>query len=89
MSATIALFASVAIALALYRFYPEWTRRQFDRIASARKALWALFLVAFAATLLASGSLTAMLGGAAIFGYGVLYYLFEQPFDPITERLGI
>lgn len=89
MDALLLVALAVAVAYALYRFYPTSTRRWFRRIATARQALWAFFLLAFAATMLASGSTVMVLFGAVVVGYAVLYYLFEDPFAPITDRLGI
>jgi len=90
--ASMAFFALAVAALAaygLYWRYPQATRRWFERVNLTRRVLWTLFLLGVVVVLLQSGIPSMIFVGALVFGYAVLYILFEQPHETVRDALGI
>jgi len=88
MTAAAITIATVAlVGLGLVWFFPEETRRWFNRAQQARALVFGLFSLAVALVFVASGSPMLMLIGGAMLLYGVLWLLLDDATGEIREVL--
>ncbi|NLV14358.1 hypothetical protein [Haloarcula argentinensis] len=86
MTATLLVIALVVVAaLVLLRFFPETTKRWFNRVRTARMVVFGIFGLLVALAFISSGSPLLMFVGGLMLLYGVLWILFDDVTDTILE----
>lgn len=76
-SELIIILATILVAAALVYWFPNATRRWFDRIMAIRRAIFLVFLVLLGFVLIGSGSPLLILWGAVTLGLVVVGALFR------------
>jgi uncharacterized membrane protein YidH (DUF202 family) len=85
--ALLTVAGALAISLALVRFYPEWTERQFSRIQMSREVIFGIFGLITALAFIASGVAILQLVGFILLLYGTLWFAFERPDKTVRRAL--
>ena len=86
-SAAIVVGLAILAALLLVKFFPDQSRRWFERIRTARTLVFVLFSLAVAAVFIASGSPLLMFVGGLMLTYGFLWFFLDGDTEAITRRV--